>query len=61
MGPVDIIAIVAIALIVGGALAYIIVAKRRGQKCIGCPYSKQCGGCCSGKCDSNKSDKSKNK
>ncbi len=60
MGPVDIIAIVAIALVVGGALAYIIVAKKRGQKCIGCPHSKQCKSCCSGKCDISKSDKAEN-
>ena len=47
-----IIAIVSIVLIVGGALAYIIKAKKSGQKCIGCPYAKTCnaskGGCCCG-------------
>lgn len=49
MGPAEIIAIIAVVLIIGGAVAYIIKAKRSGQKCIGCPYSKQCasgkGGC----------------
>ena len=26
-------------------------AKKRGEKCIGCPYCKQCGGDCSAKTD----------
>ena len=54
----EIIAIIAIVLIVGLALFYVIRAKKKGQKCIGCPYSKTCGslnkkenhsccGCCS--------------
>ena len=47
----DIIAIVAIVLIVGGAIAYIVKAKKSGQKCIGCPDSKTCSsGGCNGKC-----------
>ena len=32
-------------LIVGGAIAYIVKAKKSGAKCIGCPS----GGCCSEK------------
>lgn len=44
----DIIAIAVIALLVGGAVAYIIKAKRSGQKCIGCPDSKTCSGNCAG-------------
>lgn len=43
----DIIAALAIVLIIGGAVAYIIKAKKSGQKCIGCPYSKTCRGKCS--------------
>lgn len=39
----EIIAIIAIVLIVGLALFYVIRAKRKGQKCIGCPNSKSCG------------------
>lgn len=27
----------------GGILFYILRAKKRGQKCIGCPYAKSCG------------------
>ncbi|MBR3804021.1 MAG: FeoB-associated Cys-rich membrane protein [Clostridia bacterium] len=37
-----IITIVIIALIVGGASFYIIRAKKKGKKCIGCPYSDAC-------------------
>lgn len=42
----SILAIVFIGLIVGGALTYVVLAKKRGQKCIGCPYTKSCGGSC---------------
>ena len=41
-----IIAIALIVLIVGGALAYIIHAKKSGKKCIGCPYASSCKGNC---------------
>ncbi len=41
----SVIIIAIIALIV----LYLIKAKRRGDKCIGCPYSKQCDGSCGGK------------
>ena len=46
----DSIVIGVIVLIVGGALAYIVWAKKKGQKCIGCPDSKTCGGACSCGC-----------
>ncbi len=45
----DMIVIAVIALAVGGAAIYLIRAKKRGQKCAGCPYS---GSCCS--CSSKK-------
>lgn len=32
-------------LIVGGALFYVVRAKRRGVKCIGCPHAKECASC----------------
>ena len=48
MSTVDYIAIAAIVLIVSAAVLYIIRAKRRGEKCVGCPYSKQCSGKCGG-------------
>lgn len=44
----DVIAIAVIVLIVGGAIAYIVKAKRSGQKCIGCPDAKTCSGKCAG-------------
>ncbi|MBQ2988659.1 MAG: FeoB-associated Cys-rich membrane protein [Clostridia bacterium] len=50
MNMVDYIAIAAIALIVGLAVFYIVRAKMRGEKCVGCPYAKQCGGGCNGNC-----------
>ena len=40
---VVIIILVAIAAL---ALSYLYRAKRRGEKCIGCPYARQCGGKC---------------
>ena len=43
----EIIAITALVLIVGGAIAYVIKAKKKGQKCIGCPSR---GACCNGSC-----------
>lgn len=33
--------------IVAAIVAYLVRAKKRGEKCIGCPYGKQCGGNCS--------------
>lgn len=57
MGTVDYVIIAVIVLIVGSASAYIIKAKKSGQKCIGCPdanscssnknASSGCSGCCS--------------
>ena len=59
MDASNIIAILAIVLIVGGAVAYIVRAKKSGRKCIGCPDSATCGknGCggncsCCSHCDS---------
>ena len=43
----NIIIIAVVVLIVGGASAYIYKAKKSGQKCIGCPYSGECGTSCS--------------
>ena len=53
MGAGDIIGIIAIVLVIGGAAAYIIKAKKSGKKCIGCPDSASCqAGKCSGSCSS---------
>lgn len=35
--PSEVIAIILIVLIIGGALFYLIKAKKSGRKCIGCP------------------------
>lgn len=32
--------------IVVSVIWYLIKAKKSGQKCIGCPYGKQCSGSC---------------
>ncbi len=55
MTGIDVMIIAAIVLIVGGAIAYIIRAKKKGHRCIGCPDSGSCphasrGGC--GNCSS---------
>jgi FtsZ-interacting cell division protein ZipA len=38
----NIIIVVILAAIVGGILWYLWREKKRGRKCIGCPYSKEC-------------------
>ncbi len=47
----EIIATASALIIVGLAMLYIVKAKKSGQKCIGCPYSKTCSsGTCSCTC-----------
>ena len=46
MGPVDYIILAVVLAVVGLAGFYIYRAKKKGQKCIGCPYSKTCSGNC---------------
>ena len=48
----DMIAAVILAAILGGAIFYIVRAKKKGVKCIGCPHSKTCGK--QGACDCHK-------
>lgn len=38
----EFIAILVIALIIGGAVLYVIKAKKSGKKCIGCPCKDSC-------------------
>ena len=40
------IVLIIILAIVIAAIAKIVVEKRKGAKCIGCPYSKSGGNCC---------------
>lgn len=48
----DYIAIAVLLLIVGGASAYIIKAKKSGKRCIGCPDSATCASSCGHSCSS---------
>lgn len=45
----DILVGVILLAILGGAVFYIVKAKKSGRKCIGCPSAGSCGknGCCS--------------
>ncbi|MBE6787928.1 MAG: FeoB-associated Cys-rich membrane protein [Ruminococcaceae bacterium] len=42
----NIIVILILVAITAGIVWYLINAKRKGEKCIGCPYAKQCNGKC---------------
>lgn len=56
----DLILAAILLIIVGVAVAYIVKAKKRGVKCIGCPASQTCKEC-SSKCNCcEKSDDSVN-
>lgn len=67
----DIIVILILVAIVGGALHYIVKAKKSGIKCIGCPSSKTCSSnknsttnessCCSCGCSCNTDIKNKDR
>ena len=47
MNLTDYIVIGIILLVVGAATLYIVKEKKKGKKCIGCPYADSCakGGC----------------
>ena len=40
-------------LIIGGAVFDLVRQKKKGTKCIGCPYGKSCPGACNGACPSD--------
>ena len=48
MNSVDYIILAVVLAILGGAALYILRAKKRGKKCIGCPSAHQCSGQCAG-------------
>ena len=50
----NVVIILIVAAVVGGATLYIYRAKKSGQKCIGCPNSKNCKSCNCGCSDENK-------
>ena len=53
----DIIVIFAIVLVVGAALFYIIREKKKGKKCIGCPYACNCSNADKSGCSCSKQAK----
>lgn len=42
----DILLVLIIAAILGGAIWYLRRAKKQGEICVGCPHCKQCSGKC---------------
>ncbi len=46
----NVIVIFILVAIVAGIIWYIVRSKKRGEKCVGCPYAKQCGSKCDGGC-----------
>ena len=42
MDITNIVIILVLVVIIGSACLYIVKVKRNGEKCIGCPMSKQC-------------------
>ena len=61
MSIVDYIAIAVVVLTLSAAVFYIVRAKKRGEKCVGCPYAKQCGGKCNGGCGHTEVEKDNDK
>ncbi len=45
---IDIIVILIVAAVIGAICFYLWRQKKRGVKCIGCPYAKECSGKCGG-------------
>ncbi|MBE6656496.1 MAG: FeoB-associated Cys-rich membrane protein [Ruminococcaceae bacterium] len=43
---VDFVVVGVLLLVLGAAAFYLIRAKKRGQRCVGCPCAKSCGGKC---------------
>ena len=52
----NIIVILILVAIAAGIICYLVRAKKRGEKCIGCPYSKECHGNCNGSCNKHNVD-----
>ena len=51
--------LILLAAIAGGIVCYLIRAKKRGEKCIGCPYAKQCKGKCGAPTPQNRKETQK--
>lgn len=48
---INVILWIVVGLLLGGAVLYIIRAKKKGVKCIGCPAGATCSGHCNGACN----------
>ena len=48
MNPIDYVLIAVLALIFGAVIVFILRAKKKGAKCVGCPDSAGCSGQCAG-------------
>ncbi len=57
----DFIVVSVIAVITVAVIIYLVRAKKRGEKCIGCPYAKQCSGGCNGGCNGGSDKETTNK
>ena len=42
----NLVIILIVAAILAGAIWYVLREKRRGKKCVGCPYAEGCSGGC---------------
>lgn len=49
----DLITVVVLLAVIGAAVIYIVKAKKRGAKCIGCPAAATCSHGCNGGCGGN--------
>ena len=47
----NIIIVIVLLSIVGSIILYLWKAKKRGEKCVGCPYAKQCKNKCNSTCN----------
>ena len=61
MNIVDYIAIAVVVLSLSAAVFYIVRAKKRGEKCVGCPYARECGGTRNGGCGHTEAEKDSDK
>ena len=48
----NVVVILILVAILSGIIVYLVRAKKRGEKCIGCPYAKQCSKKSNGGCNS---------
>ncbi len=46
MNPIDYLTVAVIAIVLLSAGRYLYRSKKKGKKCVGCPYSGSCGGTC---------------